>query len=378
MDTLIVYMTIDRFWVLLSKRVFAEASQAELKELEEILLEHPDWKNSSEALEILGRQSHTFENNIEADKAFEAHIERMKKADIEFNQAALNYPETEVKEKNNKRDSTKWWFSGGIVALNILCFFIFNNINTPEKRISGQSTLSRVTTKPGSKTQIQLPDGSTVWLNASTNLTYGKNFGKKLREVNLTGEAFFDVMKDSSHPFIIHTNVIDIKVLGTAFNVRSYPNDANTETSLIRGKVEVTVKNRSNEKVWLEPNEKLVVANKIMPDNTISYKISKKETAEKPLYSIQHLTYYPVDSAVIETSWVDNRLLFQSNETFKEVALKMERWYAVQIIFADEKVANYRPFGSFKNETITQALDALRLGFKFNYKIEGNKIIVTQ
>ena len=92
-------------------------------------------------------------------------------------------------------------------------------------------------------------------------MTYDKNFGKNIREVNLTGEAFFDVTKDSSHPFIIHTNVIDIKVLGTEFNVRSYPNDANTETSLIRGKVEVTVKNRANEKIYLEPNEKLVVAN---------------------------------------------------------------------------------------------------------------------
>jgi len=384
MDIPIVYMRIDRFWDLLSKKISAEASQAELKELEEILLGHPDWKNTADALEILGHQSTSFENNNDAEQAFEVHIERMKRADIGFNQTALYYAESGVKEKANKGNRTKWWLYAAIVAVNVLCFFIFNNNNnTSEKRINRLSTLSQVTTKPGSKTQIQLPDGSTVWLNASSNLTYDKNFGKNLREINLTGEAFFDVMKDSSRPFIIHTKVIDIKVLGTAFNVRSYPNDANTETSLIRGKVEVTVKNRSNEKVYLEPNEKLVVANNVVADKPVNKMTPKNESdsyriQEKPLYSIQHLTYYPVDSAIIETSWVDNRLLFQSNETFREVALKMERWYGVQISFNDEKVAGYHPFGSFRNETITQALDALRLGLKFNYKIEGNKIIITQ
>jgi ferric-dicitrate binding protein FerR (iron transport regulator) len=179
--------------------------------------------------------------------------------------------------------------------------------------------------------------------------------------------------------------VIDIKVLGTAFNVKSYPNEANTETSLLRGKVEVTVKNRSNEKIYLEPNEKLVVANN-NPNPTINKpspgqpgeKTNKTDLFSKPIYSVQHLTLNPVDSTVIETAWVDNRLIFQENETFREVAEKMERWYGVQMKFTSEKVAGYRPFVSFKNETITQALDELRLGLKFNYKIEGNIITITE
>jgi ferric-dicitrate binding protein FerR (iron transport regulator) len=271
-----------------------------------------------------------------------------------------------------------------MVVTALALFFILRDMAGPsEGKNKKPSTLSQVSTKPGSRTQIQLPDGSVVRLNASSSLTYDKNFGKNIREVNLIGEAFFDVTKDSSHPFIIHTNVVDIKVLGTAFNVRSYPNDANTETSLIRGRVEVTVKNRANEKIYLEPNEKLVVAN----DNSTLNKTltdqpergdNKTNLSPKPIYSVQHLTYYPVDSAIIETSWVDNRLIFQENETFKEVALKMERWYGVQINFAREKVAGYQMFGSFKNETVTQALDELKLGFKFNYKMDGNIITITQ
>ena len=375
-------MTIDRFWELLSKKHCGEVSTAEIKEFEDILLAHPEWKSTADTLSNFNFQSTVFEDNNETELAFETHLNRMKKADIEFAGVELNAAEIETPKST--RNFKKWLIPVGVVAAGLTLFFALENmVGLSEGRNKKQSTLSQVSTKPGSRTQIQLPDGSLVRLNSSSSLTYDKNFGKNIREVNLTGEAFFDVTKDSSHPFIIHTNVIDIKVLGTEFNVRSYPNDANTETSLIRGKVEVTVKNRSNEKIYLEPNEKLVVTN----DNSAPNKAltdqaergdNKTNPSPKPIYSVQHLTYYPVDSAVIETSWIDNRLIFQENETFREVALKMERWYGVQINFTSEKVAGYQMFGSFKNETINQALDELKLGFKFNYRTDGNIITITQ
>ena len=378
---IIAYMTIDRFWELLSKKNCGEVSSAEIKEFEDILLAHPEWKSTADGLSNLNFESTDFGDNNEAELAFETHLIRMKKADISFTDAESNAAEIDIPK--SRRISKKWLVSVGMVATAVALFFVLKHtVGFSEVKNKKQSTLSRVNTKPGSRTtQIQLPDGSVVRLNSSSSLTYDKNFGKNLREVNLTGEAFFDVTKDSSHPFLIHTKVIDIKVLGTSFNVRSYPNDANTETSLIRGKVEVTVKNRANEKIYLQPNEKLVVANNNSLNQTLTDQPEPQETktdlSPKPIYSVQHLTYDP-DSTVIETSWIENRLIFQENETFKEVALKMERWYGVQINFTSEKVAGYRPFASFKNETITQALDELKLGLKFNYKIEGNIITITQ
>jgi len=376
-------MTIDRFWELLSRKNCGEISSVEIKELEEILLAHPEWNLTAETLSNLNFQSTVFADNSEAELAFENHVNRMKKADVDFGDIELNSIEGGASKIIT---SKKWFIAFGILAGGTALFFgLRSMIVTPESYNKKKSTLSQVSTKPGSRTQIQLPDGSVVRLNSSSSLTYDKNFGKNIREVSLTGEAFFEVTKDSSHPFIIHTNVIDIKVVGTAFNVKSYPNETNTETSLIRGKVEVTVKNRSNEKIYLEPNEKLVVAND-NPNSTIDKPTSSQpeqrnlisDLSSKPIYSVQHLTLNPVDSTVIETAWVDNRLIFQENETFKEVALKMERWYGVQMNFSSEKVAAYRPFASFKNETITQALDELKLGFKFNYKIEGNIIKITE
>jgi ferric-dicitrate binding protein FerR (iron transport regulator) len=256
----------------------------------------------------------------------------------------------------------------------LVSLLIFRHNRVPSEPVKPDKVqLSKVTTKPAQKAQLQLPDGSIVWLNASSNLTYDKDFGKDLREVSLTGEAFFDVAKDASHPFIIHTKVIDVKVLGTQFNVRAYPNDAYTETSLIRGSVEVTIKNRSNEKQHLRPNEKLIVANDIPNEVT-----APKMTKPKPFVLTQPLTRDHTDSSVIETSWMQGKLIFQENETFEEVALRMERRYGVQISFADEEVAQIRPFGTFTTETISQALDALKESFQFNYKMTGNNIVISK
>jgi ferric-dicitrate binding protein FerR (iron transport regulator) len=238
------------------------------------------------------------------------------------------------------------------------------------------ASLSLVSTKPGSRSQLQLPDGSRVWLNASSNLTYEKDFGKDLREVNLVGEAFFDVVKDPSHPFIIHTKVMDVKVLGTEFNVKSYPEDKLSEISLIRGRVELTVKNKNQDKVYLNPNEKIVVPNNVL-DGETNLVNEKQNSQKKEIFSVQQVNYDKVDSTIIETSWVQNKLIFQQNETFREVAVKMERWYGVRIHFENEAVAQSRIFGSFTTETIDQALAALRESSKFNYRINGNEIIIS-
>ena len=107
-----------------------------------------------------------------------------------------------------------------------------------------------------------------AWLNADSKLTYDENFRGDYREVSLEGEAFFDVVKDKTRPFIIHTKTLDIRVLGTAFNVSAYESEKNTETALFRGSVEVTLHNNPEKKIVLKPNEKLMVNNKSLQFNT--------------------------------------------------------------------------------------------------------------
>src|SRR4249919_1885365 len=150
-------MTIDRLWDLFSKKHCGEASSSELKELEEILLTHPEWKNTADVLSNLNFQSTVFENNEDAEQAFETHLIRMKKADVEFNDIKLNYDE--IEPGRWKRNSKKWFIGVGVLAIiPILVLVLKNSMVTLERTSGTQPTLSQVSTKPGSKTQIQLPD----------------------------------------------------------------------------------------------------------------------------------------------------------------------------------------------------------------------------
>jgi ferric-dicitrate binding protein FerR (iron transport regulator) len=217
-----------------------------------------------------------------------------------------------------------------------------------------------------------------VWLNAGSVLTYDKNFGGDIREVTLTGEAYFEVRSvflpgtKQKIPFIIHTQQIDVRVLGTAFNVKAYPNEKQTETSLVHGKVEVLVHNQPEKKFVLSPNEKLVVMN----DEVSTPVTSKTGTKNnQPFVSLSKLSYTTADSTLIETAWVQNKLVFD-NESFLEIAKKMERWYNVEIVFKDVKLQTEPMSGSFTNETVQQALLALSGTTPFHYTMLGNKITI--
>ena len=143
-------MTIDRFWELLSKKHCGEVSSAEIKEFEDILLAHPEWKNTADTLSNLNFQSTVFGDNNEAELAFETHLNRMKKADIEFTDVELNGAEIEVPKST--RNFKKWLVPVGVVAAGLTLFFVLENmIGFSEKRNKKQSTLSQVSTKPGSR-----------------------------------------------------------------------------------------------------------------------------------------------------------------------------------------------------------------------------------
>jgi transmembrane sensor len=220
-----------------------------------------------------------------------------------------------------------------------------------------------------------LPDGTQVWLNAGSKLTYGKDFGTELREVTLSGEAFFDVVKDTAHPFVIHARNIDIRVLGTAFNVKSYPEDKTTETSLIRGRVEINIHNRPAEKIILQPNEKLIVAAE--PDSIKSSpKPALVSATPPPRVVLSDVQYDEQESVIVETSWMDNKLIFR-DESFADLAVRLERWYGVEFVFTDPKLAALRFTGTFKGESLQVALRALKITGNFDYRIEQNTVIIS-
>ncbi len=234
-----------------------------------------------------------------------------------------------------------------------------------------------VSTRNGSKSKIQMPDGTQVWLNAGSSLTYNnETYGQPLREAILIGEAYFDVVKDERHPFIIHTKTMDVKVLGTAFNVRAYPNEKQSEAALIRGSIEVSFPGRPAEKLFLKPNEKISVANNWPVNTPVAKNTATQAIASDPIIVLSTLAYEPADSAIIETSWTRNKLIFRS-KSFEELAQDLERWYNVSIRFKDTGLMQRHLTGTFQNETIFEALNYLKLSSPFQYQFNKETNTVT-
>lgn len=234
-------------------------------------------------------------------------------------------------------------------------------------------------TAKSAQSGLVLADGSTVALNVDSRLRYPVSFGGPTREVYLTGEAFFTIQKDPGHPFIIHTDKMTIRVLGTAFNVRCYPGDDVTETTLLQGSVEVTFPDRPADKIILKPTDKLVIRNEaagaVAGDPGGSKKGSPSPGAAVTKYALTALTYYPArPNTIVETSWLDKKLVFDGEE-LQSVARRMERWFGVTIVI-DNPALKHLPFtGLFEKEKIGEAMYALELSEKkIHYTIKDSVI----
>jgi transmembrane sensor len=372
-------------WQLVAKMLAGEASEQELEELGHLLRNNPELHYPLQTITGLWRHSDPDEQK-RAEEAFSRHLDRMAALTVDY--GASDTPKA-MPSKKNRRLITL--IGSALAAAAVTGLFLYRSPAVSRKISTAPVQVSEVATRNGTRTNLYLPDGTRVWLNAGSRITYNKDFGTANnanngagsnnragssagREVNLTGEAFFDVAHNPSMPFIIHTKRIDIKVLGTSFNVKSYPSDKTTETILIHGSIEVAIRNKANKKIILRPNEKLVVDNE---DSTIVQRHINMHpatnAAEHPPVIIQKPTYEHTTGTMVETSWVNDRLIFQE-EGFGELAKQMERWYGVTINFARPELQTLQFTGSFRQETIQQALDALTLTAAFNYTISGTQI----
>jgi transmembrane sensor len=366
----------EYIWNLVARKLAGEATPEELRDLDTLLRDNPDLhyplQTITDLWKHLGPQnSHEIE---QAEKAFNAHLNRMGELKIDVHPAPAKTAKT-AKTAVAKTAATLL-----LAALGLTWYYLRQPALAPAPAPAPATANlaarpnedNEIATANGSRTHLSLPDGTKVWLNAGSHLDYPKNFGAIRREVNLTGEAFFDVATDAGKPFVIHTTKIDILVLGTSFNVKSYPADKTTEATLVRGSIQVLIHNRPSEKIILKPNEKLVVSN---DDNLITPSAAPRRHADPANTFIGKPTFEEHTGAMIETSWVDNKLIFR-DEPFSELAKEMERWYGVYIRFDNDALKDLQFTGIFQKETIIQALDALRLIAEFNYSIEGKQITI--
>lgn len=375
----------EKYWILLSKKLTGEATARELALLEELIQENPEWRYTLENLQELwnSRPVSTEGGNYQSNEdAYLLHINRLKEKapDFKFYSQSTD-KQVVVKPAALKKPFYKHWGSYATVVaiiVSVLLVYTFGSTESNKETASAKRPANEISINPGSRTRIQLPDGSQVWINSGSKLTYDNSFKGNIREVQLDGEAYFDVVKDATRPFIVHTSGIDIKVLGTAFNVKAYKSEPVIEATLIHGSIEVINQNRPGAPgVMLKPHEKLIY-NKFPVADARDQRADVIIPAESDAYSItiKPLDKNIADTDISETAWIYNKLTFE-DERFEDLALKMERWYDLNIIFENEKLKDYRVSGSFVNETPEQAFNTLKflLPFKFSIKNKEVKIM---
>lgn len=209
----------------------------------------------------------------------------------------------------------------------------------------------KVQAENGHRACVTLPDGSVVRLNSGSYLSYPQMFGKEDREVELSGEAFFNVSKEAGKKFIVHTEYIDIEVLGTTFNVYSYEKENTFEMVLLTGQVKINTNRPPYQTIYVKPKEKI--------------SFNKKEGQLKVQNTEAHF----------ETAWLRDELIFRS-EKLENVFLRLERKYGVSIQKKNFKQDKDLFTGSFWNSELTDVLNILKTHYHFTYKVMGNNIIL--
>jgi transmembrane sensor len=233
-----------------------------------------------------------------------------------------------------------------------------------------------ITTPLGSRTMVRMADSTKIWLNAGTTITYGQDYGLQTRTINLVGEAYFEVARDTLHTFIVNTEGITVRALGTRFNVKAYREEKTISATLEEGKIDIRVLNLAdkNERVLLKPKEKLIYHKETM--STESYTESPEDIVKpegKRPYNLKNINLLSDVRTELYTSWKDSRWIIY-REPLSTLAPMLERRFNLKIIFEDEQLKKYKFTGIIENETVDQMLNALKLTSPIDYQISKDTI----
>ncbi len=229
-----------------------------------------------------------------------------------------------------------------------LAYSVYYSSNIQEVvQLNEEVSYAEIHAPLGSRISFSLPDGSTGWLNGGSILKYPVKFAAT-RDVELTGEAYFDIIKNKTKPFNVMAGNVNISVLGTKFNVAAYSDDSNVDVVLESGKVRLY--DLGNKKfIEMEPDERVVYKKE-------EQKIVSKSKVNSKKYS----------------SWKEGKLVFR-NDPIEEVAKRLARWYNVDIAVSQSANADFRLRATFEDEDIEEVLRLLKLTFPIDYKFEKRK-----
>lgn len=245
----------------------------------------------------------------------------------------------------------KTWHKATAVAASLILIAMISFFLIRENEVSSYAVLSQIATEAGQQKELVLPDGSHVRMNASSTLRYPENFSTDNREVYLEGEAYFEVKSDAKRPFVIHGTEANVKVLGTAFNVNSYPGKG-MEVAVRSGKVNMVSNTGPEKEVLMVPMMKKGTVNRA-----------------KGVWEVG-----PAEEA--DFSWLEGKLVFDE-QPLGEVVQELSRWYGVKIQLKNQQLAGCRISSTFYRNSLEEVLETLSLIVDLNVSRENGVILLS-
>lgn len=246
----------------------------------------------------------------------------------------------------------RWMAAALLLVVGIIGIWWYVNSAGQDSEGSGTSALVVKSNPKGQKSLITLPDGSRVRLNSESYVEYHENFVHD-RQVKLVGEAFFDVVHDNVHPFVVNSGDVSVRVLGTSFNVQAFPYDESMSVAVVTGKVLVEKRKQhlDSQPAMLMPNEMV----------RIDHKTGK---FEKSSYDAEELL-----------AWKDGVLAFK-RASFNEIMERLERWYGVDFVIKRSTPITNGFTGRYKNPTLKVVLEGMSFSSEFKFKIQGDTVLI--
>lgn len=335
----------ELFTTLAARRLAGEATPAEQQELDAMLQQDAGLRERFSILQQYFKES-SYRAASDAELALKRTMSR-----IQFNDNVVP-----VKRIRFKR--ILQWASVAAVVLLIAGFGFTYRFTPAVKQVAKVDTaqwLHRLNAK-ATKATIELADGSKIWLNADSKLTYPEVFSNDSREVYLEGEAFFDVATNPGKPFIIHLAKGNVQVLGTSFNIRAYSNEP-IQTSVKTGKVAFIPaydgSGKRPDTIYITPDEK------------VTYERTGGDVKKE------------VTSAEDDQAWTEGRLVFR-NMTLEDISLELERTFGKKVSFAENAPRYYRLTGNFQNNNLQDIMYYLARSKAFHYDLTDTTLVISQ
>jgi ferric-dicitrate binding protein FerR (iron transport regulator) len=316
----------DEHWEKIAAKLHGELSSEEEAELLQLIAENSRLHEFEKAQKIHDDLSKTGVNPLEGKTESWVNVEHgIRSYQLQWIKRALKY------------------------AAIVVMAFIAGNLLKPSLPSDKEIRYSEITVPFGQMSQIKLSDGTKIWLNSGTTLRYPERFAENSRSVSIEGEAYFEVAKMVHKPFTVNTIELNIEVLGTSFNLSAYKEDAATSVTLVEGKV-----------IVLDHTGKTIA--QLIPGQMA---VKNKQGSTLDICNVE-TTFY--------SAWIAGKIYFD-DEPLDQIAIKLERWFNVEITFADQQLKSHRFTGTIlKNKPVDQIMQALELLSPIRFKHQVNAI----